>query len=230
MLEPEIFNFEEIDFSRQFSGQELDFIKAQMSCYHFPGRSIIYKEGQRIKGVYLIFKGIVKMTINGSKGKEHTIRFSKNGDLLGYRPLLCDELYCSTAETITETELCFIPRQALDHLFKNNHNLSYYLLRVACNELKEANNFLFDISRKKLSERVAAALVVLYQRFSVDENNKLNIDLPRVELARFVGTPPESLIKSLNTLERNNFIKLDGKQIKINRIQDMVDFAKMSTA
>lgn len=96
--------------------------------------------------------------------------------------------------------------------------------------MKEANNFLFDISQKRLSERVAAALIVLYNRFSVDEENYLNIDLPRIELAKFVGTPPESLIKSLNALQRNNFIKLEGKQIKINKVQDMFDFAKMSTA
>ena len=229
-IDPERFNYEEIGFFRQLSSNEMNLLRTHITCWRYPKRKTIHEEGQHIKGVYLILNGIIKITLNGSKGKEQIIRFSKKGDILGLKSLQGNELFCTTAETMTETDLCFIPRQALGHLLKNNHNLSYYLLREVCNELKEANNFLFDISRKKLSERVAAALVVLYQRFNVDENNKLNIELPRVELAKFVGTPPESLIKSLNILERNNLISLEGKQIKINRIQDMIRYAKMKTA
>lgn len=230
MFEPERYIFEEIDFFRQLSREEMDFISRHMTCCRYPKRSPIYEEGQHIKGVYLVLKGIIKITINGSKGKEHIIRFSKTGDTLGFRSLQGNELYCTTAEAVTEAELCYIPSQALDYIFKNNHKFSFFLLQIVCSELKEANNFLFDISQKRLSERVAAALIVLYNRFSVDEENNLNIDLPRIELAKFVGTPPESLIKSLNALQRNNFIKLEGKQIKINKVQDMFDFAKMSTA
>ena len=230
MFEPERYIFEEMDFFGQLSSEEMDFIRLHITCYRYPKRSPIYEEGQHIKGVHLILKGIIKLTINGSKGNERIIRFSKKDDILGFGSLQGSELYCTTAEALTEAELCHIPGHVLDHLFKHNHQFSFYLLQKACSELKEANNFLLDISQKKLSERVAAALIVLYNRFNVDENNKLNIDLPRVELAKFVGTPPESLIKSLNVLERSNFIKLEGKKLKINKVQDLFEFAKMSPA
>ena len=177
--------------------------------------SIIYHEGNRIKGFYCVQSGIVKIYKTGFDGKEQIIRFAKPGDLIGYRSVVSNEPACTTAEIIEESVLCHIPTNILLNLVKTNGNFAVVLMKLICKELGEANSYLTDIAQKTVKERLAEILLQLESEFGDDLTGILKISLTREELSNIVGTATESIIRLLSEFKNDGLIQLNGRKIKI---------------
>ena len=177
--------------------------------------SIIYQEGNRIKGFYCVQSGIVKIYKTGFDGKEQIIRFAKAGDLIGYRSVVSNEPACTTTEVLQESVLCYIPTNFLLHLIKTNGNFAVELMRLTCKELGEANSYITDIAQKTVKERLAEILIHLYNEFGEDSKGILKISLTREELSNIVGTATESIIRLLSEFKNDRLIELNGRKIKI---------------
>ena len=177
--------------------------------------SIIYHEGNRIKGFYCVQSGIVKIYKTGFDGKEQIIRFAKPGDLIGYRSVVSNEPACTTAEIIEESVLCHIPTNILLNLVKTNGNFAVALMKLICKELGEANSYLTDIAQKTVKERLAEILLQLESEFGDDLTGILKISLTREELSNIVGTATESIIRLLSEFKNDRLIQLNGRKIKI---------------
>jgi len=184
-------------------------------CNYYKRNSVIYTEGSRIKGIYCINEGILKIYKTGIDGREQIIAFAKKGDIIGYRSILSNERACSTAKVISDATLCFIPSTTFLSLIKNNSNFSMSIMHQTCKELGEANSYITDIAQKTVRERIAEVLLKLYNNFGVDENKILQISLTREELANIVGTATESIIRLLSEFKKDNLIDLQGRKIYI---------------
>ena len=46
--------------------------------------AVIYQEGSRISGFYVVFQGVIKIYKTGNDGKDQIIRFAKPGDIMGF--------------------------------------------------------------------------------------------------------------------------------------------------
>jgi CRP-like cAMP-binding protein len=64
--------------------------------------------------------------------------------------------------------------------------------------------------------RVAQALITLKKQFGLNNEQCINIEISRQDLASFSGTVYESLFRAVNELAANGLIQLTGKHIRIN--------------
>ena len=200
---------------KDLTPEELNTLNFDKGCSSHKRGNIIYHEGNRINGYYCVNSGIVKMYKTGIDGKEQIIRFAKEGDIIGYRSVLSKELACTTAKVIEDAVLCFIPADSLFTLIKTNSAFAMNLMQLTCKELGEANNFITDIAQKTVRERLAEILLLLKDRFDLDEEQVLKISLTREELANLVGTATESVIRLLSEFKSDELIELQGRKIKI---------------
>ncbi len=201
---------------------ELESLTQAMSCTNQRRGNILYHEGSRINGTYLIIKGILKIYKTGFDGKEQIIRFAKEGDLVGFRSVISDELACTTAKVVNETVLCYIPGDTLTSLIKVNPEFAMSLMKLTCRELGESNKFLTDIAQKTVRERLAEVLLLLMDTFDLDEEKNLQISLTREELANMVGTATESVIRLLSEFKTDKLIELNGRKIKLLNIPKLI--------
>ena len=177
--------------------------------------SLIYREGNRMKGFYCVQSGIIKIFKTGFDGKEQIIRFAKPGDLIGYRSVVSNEPACTSTEVLEDSVLCHIPTSILLHLVKTNGDFAVELMKLTCKELGEANTYLTDIAQKTVKERLAEVLLNLDREFGISDEGILNISLTREELANLVGTATESIIRLLSEFRNERLIELQGRKIKI---------------
>lgn len=201
---------------------ELESLKQAMSCTNQKRGNILYHEGSRINGTYLVIKGILKVYKTGFDGKEQIIRFAKDGDLIGFRSIISDELACTTAKVVNESVLCYIPGDVLTSLIKINPEFAMSLMKLTCRELGESNKFLTDIAQKTVRERLAEVLLLLMDTFDLDEDSNLKISLTREELANMVGTATESVIRLLSEFKSDKLIELNGRKIKLLNIPKLI--------
>lgn len=215
-------NLLQFDIFKGLSVTELDLLHQTMSCSSYKRGTIIYHEGSRINGTYVVVSGILKIYKTGFDGKEQIIRFAKEGDLIGFRSVISDELACTTAKVINDTVLCYLPGEELTHLIKGSPEFAMNLMKLTCRELGESNKYLTDIAQKTVRERLAEILLLLMDTFDVEEDGTLKISLTREEIANMVGTATESVIRLLSEFKNDKLIELNGRKVKLLNIPKLI--------
>lgn len=212
---------------RHLTEEEKELVNYEKDCSYSRRGDILFREGKKMTGFYFINKGIVKVYKTGIDGKEQIIAFAKKGDILGYRSILSNENACSTSKIIEEGVICFLPAHILVDLVKANNSFSFEIMKLACQELGEANSYITDIAQKTVRERLAEVLIMLKNKFGISSDNMLQISLTREELANIVGTATESVIRLLSEFKSDGLVDLVGRKIKILDIQRLTKLGNM---
>jgi CRP-like cAMP-binding protein len=200
---------------KKLSPEQIEYATNNKSCSVVKKGTVLYQEGNRISGIYCINKGVLKIYKTGTEGKEQIIKFAKKGDVIGYRSVIISEPACTSVKVIEDAVLCFISSQELYHLLRENSEFGIEMLQIACKELGEANDYITDIAQKSVKERLAEILLHLKDEFGVNNEEVINLNLTREELANIIGTATESVIRLLSEFKSDGIIELQGRKIKI---------------
>ena len=191
-------------------------ISPHIKLFSFRKRQLIFREGFKPEGLYIVKKGRVKISKNSSNGKEIILYIANESEVLGYVPLLCNADYVSSAECIEDTEAFFMPRKVFFDLIEGNSALLIRLTQHFMKEFESTLNKLIDISTKQVRRRVAEMLMHLMKAQGTEEDNQtLSISLSRDDLAHLVATNTETLVRVLSEFKKEKIIALKGKKIQV---------------
>lgn len=171
---------------------------------------IIFHENAHPVCLYCMSSGTVKLSKTSVGGREQILRIAHSGNFLGYRALLTNTPYHFTATALEDTYLCVVPKSEFINLLHNNAKFYEALMALVCKDAEEAENKVAELSFKPVRGRVAEALLLLATAYKSNE-----ISLPREDLASFVGTVKETLIRSIGELRDEKIITIDKRKIKI---------------
>jgi len=217
-------------FQSVFCKSENDFvaeIESMKVCSTIKKGDTIFREGSFASGIYCINAGKVKLAMLGDEGKEQIVRMAKPGDIVGYKALLSGDRYSATATAIDDCNVCFIPRDIFLHILQKDAALSFEMMKVLSNELKRAEEKITHLAQKSVRERLAETILFLKETYGIDEDNFININLSREEIANLVGTATETTIRLLSEFNKDNIIDLSGKKIKITNLTKLVKLANL---
>ncbi len=207
---------------RQFTIEQINNAKAH---HQFKKGDYIFKEGEVPTGLYCISSGKIKLVKKGSNGKEQIVRLSKSGDTLGYRSLIAQDTYAASAIALEPCDVCFVPKDDFLTLLCNNPQLNQQVLRLLTMDLGRAERHLTHIAQHSLRERVADSLLMLHELYGEDENGCISVSMSREDLANFVGTATESVIRLLSEFKQEGNIELNGKKIKLLNLEKLTQVA-----
>ncbi|MDR1673505.1 MAG: Crp/Fnr family transcriptional regulator [Bacteroidales bacterium] len=200
---------------RHLNPDELAYLDEVAETRTYAKNEIIFTQSKRISGCYIVLSGIVKQFKTGGEGKEYIFRLAKAYEILGFRSVLSEEPACSTSTAIEDCTVCYIPKDCMHRLVKTNGDFALDLLQIACRELEESHSLITNIAQKSVKERLAELLLMLKNKFGVNEQQQLNIVLSREEVANVVGTATESIIRLLSEFRNDRYIDTGGKKIAI---------------
>ncbi len=199
------------------SETDLKIISQNKTCIKYKKGQTLFYEGTRPMGLFCINSGKVKVYKVNSEGKEQIIKLSKPGDFLGYRALISDEFYNSSATVIEEGAICYIPKEDFIKVLHNNFEFFKLMASKMAHELGKTEKKLMTLAQKSVRERLATTLLMLKDNYGVDgaERDLINITLSREDLANIIGTATESVIRLLSDFKTQQLISFEGKKIKI---------------
>ncbi len=213
---------------QDLSGADLEKISGGKSCISFKKGNVFIHEGTRPNGVFCIHSGKVKVYKHGD-GREQIIRIAKEGDLLGYKAILSEEVFPVSAETLEDCNICFVPKQLFMETLFTNSTFAQRILREACRELEIMTSVLTNMAQKTVRERVALTLLTLSDTYGEDalEPGRSTINLKREDLAGLVGTATETLIRLLAELKDEKLIDIDGRKVIVRDKAGLKRFARI---
>lgn len=207
--------FNEESFREMLSEEDFAHYTAVKQILKFKKGETIFEDGGTPDGVYFLNKGTAKLAKQGVYGKEQILRFIKEGDLIGYRSLLCGEAFQAKAEAMTDVEATFLPSDVFLHLLEVGPRLSFVMLQKIAYELGESSNTVTVLAQKTVRERLAEILLLLEQKLGTDPEGFIKISLTREEIANLIGTATESAIRLISEFKNDGLIEADGRSLKI---------------
>lgn len=185
-------------------------IKNEKATSFYKKNQPLFIEGSYPRGVFCIISGKVKVFSTGETGKEQIIRIAGAGDVVGFRALFSEEPYRLSATTLEESSIFFIKIEDFLELVHSQPELLQAVLRELSKESGERADFIKAMAQKTVRERLAIVLLVLESIYKDDL-----INLSREDLANFVGTATETLIRLLKDFKDENLIEVQGRKIKL---------------
>ena len=77
----------------------------------YPKGAVLFVEGQAPRGVFILCRGRVKLSICSSDGKTLILKIAGPGELLGLSACVTDKPYEATVETLSPCQVNFIRRE-----------------------------------------------------------------------------------------------------------------------
>ncbi len=178
---------------------------------------VIFYQGNQAYGLYCIFSGRVKLYKSGVDGKQQIIRIAGPGELLGYRSILADEPYSSTAEALEEATICCIDRNAFSQILPKHPELAVNIIKKLAKELRAAEDLATSIAQKSVRERMAELLLMLKETYGTPGKKGVRIDLQlsREEMGEMIGITQETAIRLLSEFKQDKMIDVKEREITI---------------
>ncbi|HEX6428144.1 MAG TPA: response regulator [Niastella sp.] len=173
----------------------------------------LYQEGKRPRFLYYLVKGKVKGFKVHTDGKEYITDLFIAGDFIGYSALIEDRNYDDSAVVLEDAEIMQIPKEDFLQMIYNDITIAAKFIRIVTQNVKEKEERLLNLAYSSLRKRVAKALVDIHAKFG--ENKP--IEISREEMAQYVGTATESLIRTLSDFKAEKLIEIkEGKTCIVN--------------
>ncbi|MFA5619966.1 MAG: Crp/Fnr family transcriptional regulator [Weeksellaceae bacterium] len=214
--------FENPEILKNFTSDELAELSHEKKVMSFKKGELIIEENATPKGIYYLEKGTAKLFKLGFNGKEQILRFTKKGDIIGYRSILSNQPFRASATAMEDTEVCFIPEKFFLKILEFHPKFAFDVLRRIAEDLGESAETITFLAQKTVRERLAEVLILLEKKLGTDKEGFINIALTREEMANLIGTATESAIRLISEFRTDGLIEADGRRIKILERQKLI--------
>jgi CRP-like cAMP-binding protein len=205
----------ELSALKSLTREELVRMAQCKSSVAFRKGDVLFREGERVNGIYCVRQGACKLTKIADNGNTQIIRLVKKGELLGQRSTISDEPANLGAVAIADMEACFIPKNDIIGFIRENGKFSLELMRHFCSDLRESDDNRVVLAQENMSRRLALLLLDLYDAFGTTRENVLDVALSRDELGALSGMAAENVTRILSGFKKDGIVSLEGKKIII---------------
>ncbi|WP_313164819.1 Crp/Fnr family transcriptional regulator [Sedimentibacter sp.] len=182
----------------------------------FKKGEIIFTPGDSFDDLFVVNKGMVKISKVSSLGKEQILRILKPGDFMGELALFSKSILNNTAEALEQTEICIIQGNKIRQLLIQNPEMAIKFLQKYTERIEETEELIEQIGLRDVEQRIANYLLIEIENNQIINNNgKYEITLPvsKGDLAALIGTTQETLSRKLSLFQDNGWINLKGQRI-----------------
>lgn len=182
----------------------------QYDTVSYSKKQVLYQEGKRPRFLYYIASGKVKTVKNNEDGKEYITNLMASGEFVGHIPIIEEKSYDDSAIAMEDSEILQVPKDDFLKIIYADAAVASKFMKMISQNVREKEERLVTLAYSSLRKRVAYALTSIYDKFT--GTDKTNIEFSREDLARYVGTATESLIRTLSDFKSEKLINItDGK-------------------
>jgi DNA-binding response OmpR family regulator len=192
----------------------------QYNIESYSKKQTLYQEGKRPRYLYYLMKGKVKCVKTHEDGKEYITDLFSPGDFIGYSALIEDKNYDDSALILEEADILQVPREDFLQMIYGDINIATKFIRIITQNVKEKEDRLMNLAYSSLRKRVAKALVDIHGKFNPAGENK-PIEISREDIAHYVGTATESLIRTLSDFKSEKLIEIREGKIAIANLEKL---------
>ncbi|MGA9981076.1 MAG: Crp/Fnr family transcriptional regulator [Candidatus Sulfotelmatobacter sp.] len=187
----------------------------------YPIGAVLFAEGQAARGVFIVRRGRVKLSICGSDGRTLILRMVDAGWPMGVAAVISARPYEATAETQESSEISFVRHTDLLRLMRAHGELALWVTQhisldysATCREIRDL------ILSDSASEKFARLLMGwLDQNVESRTPSQMKLGLTHEEIGQMIGTSRETVSRLFADFKKQRLIQQSGSTLVIpNRV------------
>jgi len=178
----------------------------------YPTGAVLFAEGQVPRGIFIIRRGRVKLSICGSDGRTLILRIVEPGCPLGVAAVVSARQYEATAETQEPSEISFLRQTDLLRLMRSNGEIALWVTQnisrdyaATCREIRDL--ILSDSATEKLARLLVGWLD---QNAESKHPTQVKLSLTHEEIGQMIGTSRETVSRLFAGFKKQHLIQQSG--------------------
>ena len=173
---------------------------------------MIFFEGAKAKGLFVVLSGQVKIYKASPEGKEQILHVLGPGEPFAEVPVFQGVNYPANAMAIAPSSVLFIEKTVLTRLMERDTGLALAMLAALSQRLRQMAGMIGQLTLRELPARLASYLLL---RAEEQGQAVVHLDISKGHLAGLLGSTREALSRALAKLEDAGLIAMDNRAITI---------------
>ena len=187
----------------------------------YPTGAVLFAEGQSPRGVFIVRRGHVKLSVCGSDGRTLILRIAGVGCPLGVAAVVSGRQYEATAETQEPSEISFLRQADLLRLMRLHGEIALWVTQhisadyaATCREIRDL------ILSDSASEKLARLLMGWLDQNTKSRNpTQVKLALTHEEIGQMIGASRETVSRLFAGFKKQRIIQQTGSTLVIpNRV------------
>jgi CRP-like cAMP-binding protein len=182
----------------------------------------LFKQGTIPRQVVWLISGKVKILQETPGGQRQTLYIYSNGDLIGFRQLIAEELHPVSAVLLEDAEVILIPAISFKKLMEVSPAFVQGLLLALARDFTVWMNRMTIFTKFPVRHRLVLALLILHEQYRLSGSVNGEITITRTELSEYVGASLETIVRSLHGLKGKDLVQIKGRHIQIMDVSGLL--------
>lgn len=193
---------------------EVELLHSVMQTAQYRKGELIFREGDRSESLYVVNRGIIKLTKLEDNGKEHIIRLLFPGDFFGQFALLQEKPHYASAYAADTTGVCRIHRGDFLDILRRDPDTSARFMTALSTQLEEADAWAAVLTLLEADRRLAKMLLYFRQK-AAPTSSAFTLPVSKKELAGLIGATPETLSRKLRQLSEGGVLSVARRELRL---------------
>ena len=184
----------------------------------YPKGAILFLEGQAPRGIFVLCKGQVKLSLGARDGKTFILKIVEPGEVLGLSATLSGKPYELTAETIEPCQVSFVKRDDFLRFLKDNSDACFKVAEQLSLKYNKACHELRSLGLSHSAEQKLAKLLLEWSSHYADSAHAepdSKLALTHDEIAQMIGTSRETVTRLFADLKKRHIAQRMGSALSI---------------
>lgn len=170
----------------------------------------IFSQGESPHTVCFICNGLVKLTRTEADGTRAIVGLRRLGWLLGAAAILPGLPYASTAETVTRSQLCFVPVEQFKQAMETDAQFSHWVSTILASGVYSGVVSISEqgcLSGRQRLEKFLLEIIQGQPNLNTGKAVKIPIPLKNWEVAQLLALTPVHLSRLIRQMEKEGVIE-----------------------
>ncbi|MAM43614.1 MAG: Crp/Fnr family transcriptional regulator [Candidatus Marinimicrobia bacterium] len=199
------------------SEEELGYISEKMIARHYESGKFIFLEDSEGEQCFFVVQGSVKVTRLSKDGREVILAMLNEGEFFGEMALLDGESRSANVIALEETEVLTLNREDFLVVLHDYPQIAIQLLKEMADRLRKSDRQIASLSLSDAEKRIALCIIRFADEQGIIKRGQVSIPKMPIQqdIANMAGTSRETVSRAINLLEKEHFIKRQGRELLI---------------
>ncbi|WP_310096262.1 response regulator [Mucilaginibacter pocheonensis] len=184
----------------------------------FKKNQVIYYDGDKGTGLYLVISGKIKTIRLAEDGRELMTGIVGSEEYLGVNALLSNEAYTDTATALEDSVVVQIPKDQLEQLLNLYPEVAREFIKLLANDIRDKEDQLMQLAYHSVRKRMAEAMIRLHRQGGASPEG---FKITREDLAAMAGMATETVSRTLSDFKDEGLIEKKGSLITLLALEKL---------
>jgi CRP/FNR family cyclic AMP-dependent transcriptional regulator len=193
----------------------------------YPGGAVLFVEGEGPRGVYVLCRGRVKLTMTSADGKTMILRMVKPGEVMGLHAVVSGKPYQATAETVEPCQVNFVRRDEFLRFLTQNSEASVRAAQQLSGDYQTACDQIRSLGlTHSASEKLARFLLETSAKGQETKQGiRVRMTMTHEEIGQMIGASRETVTRTLGEFRNKHLLVRNGSMLVIQDRAGLESFA-----